>query len=310
MNLKRISIFLFFFFIFLHADKVLAQFYGQYEVGTPLIRNYLPKEYKANSQNWKCVQDKRGVMYFANGDGVLEYDGVRWNLIPIKNNYTVSSICMDSSGTIYAGSNSEFGYLKPSPNGELVYVSLIDKFPSKYQHFSFLWNMFATKNGVYFYSNELLFRWYKGKIKVWTIGRPSACFYVNDDVFIWKGNTGLTWLKNDSIKPINEGELFANIPIHSILSLSKGKLLLATRNNGFYLMNNPRVSQGHSNITLMNYPYELVKFVTENKLLFSRILKNGKIVYATSRAGVIVTDRNGNFVQLLDKNCGLQNETV
>ena len=169
MILKRIFILLQFLIVFLFTDKVIAQFYGQYEVGTPLLRNYLPKEYKANSQNWRCVQDKRGIMYFANGDGVLEYDGVQWNLIPIKNNYTVSSICLDSNGVIFTGSSSEFGYLKPKSNGELTYVSLIEKFPPKYRHFAFLWNMFSTKKGIYFYSNELLFRWYQSKISVWKI---------------------------------------------------------------------------------------------------------------------------------------------
>ena len=45
-----------------------AQEYKQYEIGTPFIRNYPPREYKAFSQNWSIVQDRRGVMYFANGE--------------------------------------------------------------------------------------------------------------------------------------------------------------------------------------------------------------------------------------------------
>ena len=310
MILKRIFILLQFLIVFLFTDKVIAQFYGQYEVGTPLLRNYLPKEYKANSQNWRCVQDKRGIMYFANGDGVLEYDGVQWNLIPIKNNYTVSSICLDSNGVIFTGSSSEFGYLKPKSNGELTYVSLIEKFPPKYRHFAFLWNMFSTKKGIYFYSNELLFRWYQSKISVWKIGRPSNCFNVAGEVFIWKDNVGLNVLKNDSVKLIKGGELFSKIPIFSILSITKQKLLLTTREKGFYLINNPQTGANNSDLNLFYFPKELVRFLTDNKLQFTKILKNGKIAFATSRAGVIVTDKNGNFVQLLDKTCGLQNETV
>ena len=39
------------------------------------IRNYAQKEYNAFMQNWFCVQDKRGVLYFGNSSNVLEYDG-------------------------------------------------------------------------------------------------------------------------------------------------------------------------------------------------------------------------------------------
>ena len=51
------------------------------EDGFPLITNYLPKEYSANVQNWAVIQDNRGVLYFGNVSGVLEYDGVNWRLI-------------------------------------------------------------------------------------------------------------------------------------------------------------------------------------------------------------------------------------
>ena len=51
------------------------------ELGAPIITNYEPEQYKASSQNWVAVQDRRGVMYFANTAGILEFDGQRWQLI-------------------------------------------------------------------------------------------------------------------------------------------------------------------------------------------------------------------------------------
>ena len=45
------------------------------ESGRPFIRNYEAREYQAHSQNWSILQDQRGVMYFGNSIGVLEYDG-------------------------------------------------------------------------------------------------------------------------------------------------------------------------------------------------------------------------------------------
>ena len=52
------------------------------QTGIPAIRNFDPSDYRAGQQNFAVVQDARGVLYAGNADGVLEYDGVRWHLIP------------------------------------------------------------------------------------------------------------------------------------------------------------------------------------------------------------------------------------
>jgi hypothetical protein len=56
------------------------------------IRNYSQKEYNAFMQNWYCVQDKRGVLYFGNSSNVLEYDGKNWRKIPIVKGVAVRSL--------------------------------------------------------------------------------------------------------------------------------------------------------------------------------------------------------------------------
>src|SRR5665647_623515 len=40
------------------------------KIGTPYIRNFLKREYKAGTQNWNIVQDKRGFIYTANNEGL------------------------------------------------------------------------------------------------------------------------------------------------------------------------------------------------------------------------------------------------
>jgi hypothetical protein len=71
------------------------------ELGQPFVRNYLPKNYNAHVQNWDLVQDERGVMYFGNGDGVLEYDGVNFRLLELPLKTTVRTFAKDKNGVIY-----------------------------------------------------------------------------------------------------------------------------------------------------------------------------------------------------------------
>ncbi len=66
------------------------------ENGKPFIHNYTVADYAASTQNWAIVQDKRGVMYIGNNDGILEYDGSEWRLIRVKYK-TVRSLALSSS---------------------------------------------------------------------------------------------------------------------------------------------------------------------------------------------------------------------
>ena len=78
------------------------------ELGLPLIQNFTPKEYNGQIQNWGVVQDSRGVMYIANGGGVLEYDGVSWRMIELPNELSALALAIDDTGRIYVGGDTRY----------------------------------------------------------------------------------------------------------------------------------------------------------------------------------------------------------
>ena len=44
----------------------------------PTVTNYTSRQFEASNQNWACGQDRDGIMYFGNNDGLLVFDGTRW----------------------------------------------------------------------------------------------------------------------------------------------------------------------------------------------------------------------------------------
>ena len=46
----------------------------------PPIYNYSQTQYKAGLQNWQISQCKTGVLYVANNQGLLTFDGQVWQL--------------------------------------------------------------------------------------------------------------------------------------------------------------------------------------------------------------------------------------
>ncbi|MBR1706734.1 MAG: hypothetical protein IJ721_08135 [Bacteroidales bacterium] len=92
----------------------------------PVIRNFPKNTYKAGPQNWQVVQSGSGCMYFANNDGLLEFDGRNWNLFPVRNRTDVRSVNYDAaSGSLYLGASNEVGRIL-FEDGKIQYVSLLD----------------------------------------------------------------------------------------------------------------------------------------------------------------------------------------
>jgi len=163
LSFKKIfyfSIFVLLALLFWTPRNMLCQ-----ETGLKYIKNYTPNDYNLLPQNFSIIQDQRGVIYVANREGLLEYDGVSWRLIPIPNQ-TVRSLEVDDTGTIYIGGIDEFGYLVPGPNGNLRYLSLSEQLEHNQKNFSRVWRTHLTKGGIYFRTPKYLFRWRNSRITI------------------------------------------------------------------------------------------------------------------------------------------------
>src|SRR6266542_6341170 len=83
---------------------------SQNTIGIPIIVNYPKQVYSAGSQNWGIAQDKKGIIYFANNDGLLTFDGNFWRKYFLPNKTKVRSIAIDKNNRIYVVGQSEIVY--------------------------------------------------------------------------------------------------------------------------------------------------------------------------------------------------------
>lgn len=105
-HLQSIISWVTFLLLFLFPVLVQAQVKS---TGIPEIKNYPKSVYEAGTQNWGIAQDKNGFMYFANNDGLLRFDGIHWDLLPVSNTSPVRSVAIDSSNNTYVGLLNDFG---------------------------------------------------------------------------------------------------------------------------------------------------------------------------------------------------------
>ncbi len=305
------------------------------EAGLPFIQNFDPKEYGASAQNVGMVRDHRGLMYFANISGVLEYDGVSWRLIPLPNSAAVWSVAIDKSGVIYAGGEAELGYLAPDSLGQLGYVSLLHRLPQKNRDSFDILKIIITSQGVYFNSKEFLFLLRNLQTKkdrgtlaadpddgfrvIWKAKTTFAsAFGVGDTVYVPQVNIGLMKLVGDSLRLAPGGQQFKNAVITVMLPLpdpegyvqaSRGagqdkyrqRLLVGASTSGLFL---------YDGVSFKPFKTEADVFLRENQLSRGVNLVDGTLALGTQRGGVAVIDEQGRLRQLINKTAGLRHEDV
>lgn len=185
------------------------------QVGKSFIHNYTSKEYKAHIQNWSLTQDSRGVMYIGNGDGVLEFDGTNWRLIPIDGKgagFSILNTNQAEKEVIYVGSVNQFGYLAPTLNGNLEYQSLNYLLDSAID-IGRVSEIYHQKNEVVFYASTGRKTLILENDKLDTISYPAAYpwkFKIDENLYYWSRTAGMQQLKDKKIIPIAVGDFYKN----------------------------------------------------------------------------------------------------
>ncbi|MBS1730757.1 MAG: GAF domain-containing protein [Bacteroidetes bacterium] len=275
--------------------------------GSQNIINYSPKEYSAFQQNWSVVQDTRGIMYFGNGSGLLEFDGSSWRLYPVPNKSNIFSLAIDKDGKIYAGAQADLGYFENDKSGKLIFHSLINFLPKDKRDFSDVWNTYILNGKVYFNTGNAIFIWDITKQSFHFIQSAKGfhtMFSVNGVIYVREWDKGLMVINNDQISLCPEGEQFSQEKIYGILPFpgEKGVLLIVTRTKGLLKYDGKHFSKIQSTAN---------EFLKNNlSYLPGTVLSDGNILLGTLNGGAIVIDSSGNEVRRYNRENGIIDNVI
>ncbi|MDH3651083.1 MAG: hypothetical protein OEQ53_15455, partial [Saprospiraceae bacterium] len=272
--------------------------------GRPFITNYNYQEYDAGGVNWWTEQDDRGVLYFANGQGILEFDGINWRLILPRENNEVRSLA-NWNGTIYVGTNGDLGYLAADEIGEMQFVSLRDKLPEDRQVFEEVWETWSSPDGVYFQTRLALMLWDGQEFTL--IEDPDGdnlhvSRYLHGKYYIRVWNKGMMVVEDNQFKMLPGGEQFADERVYQMLPYDDGQLLIGTRNKGFFLFDGNGFKPFRTEAD--------DQFLGGSLYLGGQRLANGHFAINTFNNGLYIIDKHGKLIQQIDNKVGLQDNSV
>ena len=292
-------IFLLSIFLLIFCGKADAQ----RTIAMPQIVNYSSKAYQGGVQNWGITQDTQGIMYFANNEGLLSFDGRYWHVYPLPNLTIVRSVCYDGKGRIYVGGQDEIGYFAADEKGMLIYHSLVEKIPVKDRKFADVWHIALSGEHIFFQANNHIFHYYQDKINVdrshssWQyMASVEGALYAQDmERGVMHYENGV-WKTIAEKNPLKKGAIITGIAAYGV-----DTLLVATMKDGlFYLIKGNFVPK----------PTSMDSRFSTNRISSIRFLGNDLFAVSMYPGGMLIIDKSGEIVQRYSYGEGLQTNNI
>jgi DNA-binding CsgD family transcriptional regulator len=273
-------------------------------LGNPPVVNYPKSQTLAGTQTWAIEEDPFGYTWFANNQGVLKFDGYRWELLRIANKTIVRSLACDKNEhKIYVGGQGEFGYFSPDARGVFRYTSLSATLDKKHQGFGDVWHTLVTAQGVFFRTDHQVFRY---------AGQKSSPLFGEDQSFNFISRWGRETVLQDSenrlyvfdgrrFVPRSKNSHFFLGRITAVLPHQDTSSLIVTLHNGIF----EETPAGFA-----PWKTEHDEYLRSRVAYCAGMMADRRIIIGTTDGGLFIINRDRQIEAHLNKKTGLQNNTV
>jgi ligand-binding sensor domain-containing protein len=268
----------------------------------PPIVKYAPTTYEAGNQNWMISQDQQHYVYFANNEGLLEFNGSNWELYPSPNETIVRSVKVIGN-KVYTGCYMEFGFWKRQTNGKLKYTSLSNTIKSKILDDEQFWNILNYDQWVIFQSLSRIYI-YDTKTGGFKIIAPknniTKSFRTKNSIYIQSIKEGLFEIESGKGRLVSSNPILQNNRIVNVFAIDEG-LLIQTQLNGFYKL---------VGTALTKFSTEVDSELAASSVYSSQLLSDGSFAIGTVSNGIFILNNVGKIKYHISQNKGLSNNTV
>ncbi|MFD2965858.1 two-component regulator propeller domain-containing protein [Sphingobacterium bambusae] len=287
------------FFLYMLSNIAYAQSISS--AGSPYVQNYTKSQYKAGNQNWSIAQGKDGIIYAANNNGLVAFDGAYWNLYPLSNRNFARSVAVAPNGNIYIGGKEEFGYFAKQ-QGKLKYHNLSRLVDPEVLENDEIWKILFVDDRVIFQSFSKCYIYKDNKVELqYGQGQPFLFAHqVGNSRWIERIPAGLEkW----------SGKTFSSLQsqlsnVMSILPFDEQQFLVGTAKQGLYLLS------ADGNAQLWKPESTINNLLREAQLNNGLKIDENTFAFGTIKNGIFIINKAGQLLQHIHKRNGLQNNTV
>ncbi len=282
-------------FAFYLFTLLTASSFGQ--MFSPQIDNYT----YGDNQNWGIDVSENGLIFIANNRGLVRYTGQQWLLKELPKKTIIRSVFIDGD-RIYTGSYEEFGYWVRNPKGIYEYTSLTSLFEDQNAIGSEeFWQILKFENDILFRSFGGLYI-YNGLSIVKVANSQGVFSMANYDnkLLVATSDGGLQQLIRGKLESLDNLRALSLNKIKSLTSIDK-KLFIYDEEHGGLLFDGTGFTEVPKSLN------ELLRTNILNKALF---IDSETLAIGTIKNGVLLYNFKSNELTLINKELGLNNNTV
>jgi len=247
-------------------------------------------------------QDKNRYLYYANNEGLLEFNGSSWFLYPSPNETIIRSV-KTIGDRIYTGCYMEFGYWKRQDDGKLKYTSLSETIKSRILYDEHFWNIISYEHWVVFQSLNRIYIYDSQKGNFSIIASKSRIiksYKTNNSIYFQSINEGLFEIESGKSRLVSDAPIFKKNRIINIFSVDEG-LLIQTEFNGFYKLTDK---------ILTKFSVEADSALASTNIYSSLRLSDGSYAIGTVSNGVFILTKDWKVKYHITQIKGLTNNTA
>lgn len=268
----------------------------------PPIEVFSNSAYDAENQNWSISQSANKFIYVANNNGLLEYNGARWQLYPSPNNTIIRSVNVIDN-QIYTGCYMEFGFWEHDEYGHLTYTSLSKSIQDDLIEDEQFWNIIALDDWILFQSLNRIYSFNKIDKSFRIIDsktRLTKMIKVENAIYFQKLNDGIYKIENGTGQLVNNSNILKENTVVNIFD-HNNLFLIQTQKKGFFVLNN-------NELTPWNTPAK--EYLSTISVYYSLKLRDNRLALGTISNGIVFLKENGEIDYTINKSKGISNNTV
>ena len=262
------------------------------ELGQIGLRVIGPKEYGAYPQVFDIAQDKRGMIFVGNGEGLLAYNGTSWKLHRLPNNEHVRSVSIDPRGNVVVGARGVIGYFPPTPSGIGEFQAFEEQLGEHAAEIGEIWYVTPAVHETFFFSAKKAYALNQEDTLV-AVEPPKtvySAFAVKDSLVVKYQGAGLALWNGESFQELPGTEALDDMVIFDIVPLRSGKWMLISHHDGLKLYD-PETGE------LKTPQGAQYSYVTEQMPYLGTELYDGTIAVSTLSGKLLFVSESGELLR-------------
>ncbi len=268
----------------------------------PPILTFFPSDYGADNQNWMISQAPDKLIYIANNQGLLQFNGSGWQLFPSPNNSIIRTVSVEGD-RIYTGCYMDFGYWQKNDLGLLDYISLKEELKLEMIDDENFWGIQTLGEWILFQSARRICFYNTGDDSYKVINADDDIQKMNvidGRLFYFVANQGIYTIKEGNPHLLIPSVMLADDRVMDIFPQEDGIMILLQK-NGFYTYTDGKCRK---------WEIPANKILSQTSIFCGLRLSDNSYALGTISDGLIFMSENGEIRYHIKKINGLNNNTV